>query len=230
MEEEDVIGLSNVTWPRSRIPAKLLSELQATSQLQSTLSALKTRATQQNDAETIKMIEKLNQILTKDDPADDPTMPNQNQTVNSRIGNGFINRMRRNTLASQPPHFGSMILCAKPNDPHVRSSNHFVDEDGQVVEEPQPSTTNAATNEAIPESEIPLYAKVIPTILLFLLSTGYIFGGTYVFQTLDPSLGNKSFHEVFMLPFQINFTVGWGNLPIVTTLGQLFCILYALCG
>ncbi|KAE9548084.1 hypothetical protein FO519_008707 [Halicephalobus sp. NKZ332] len=106
MSEEDGIELSNVTWPRSRIPAKVLSDIQTRSRIQATLANLKLKSN--NDPDTLKLIENLTELLSKVDDETNTAIQSPSQTVNSKAGAGFLKRIRRSTLRNEP-YFDSMV-------------------------------------------------------------------------------------------------------------------------
>ncbi|KAE9548083.1 hypothetical protein FO519_008706 [Halicephalobus sp. NKZ332] len=220
MSDDDGIGLSNVTWPRSRIPAKVLSDIQTRTKIQATLANLKLKAN--NDPDSLKLVENLTELLSKVDDENNTVIQSPPQTVNSKSGMGLLKRIRRSTLRNEP-YFGSMILYSEPSSKKKSSGSiQIIDgNEGYTMEE---QITDAE------EDRIPLYAKIIPYFVLFFLTAVYVIFGTFVFQFLDPSLGNRSYHEVFLLPFQTVVTIGWGNLPIITHEGRLFCIFYSFFG
>ena len=218
MSDEGDIELSHVTWPRSRIPDKLISDFQTRTRIQATLGNIKLKA---KDPEVSKLVENLTELLAKADDETNTVIHSPPQTTTSKAGGKLLKKIKRSTLRNEP-YFGSMILCSEPSSKKKSSGSIqlFDGNEGYITEEIEDAM----------EENIPLYAKIIPFCLLFSIITLYITFGTFTFQYLDPSLGNKSFHEVLLLPFQTVVTIGWGNLPILQREAQLFCVFYSLFG
>ena len=105
MSDEGEIELSNVTWPRSRIPDKVLSDIQTRTRIQATLGNLKLKA---KDPDVSKLVENLTELLTKIDDENNSVIQSPPQTTTSRAGAGLLKRIRRSTLRNEP-YFDSMV-------------------------------------------------------------------------------------------------------------------------
>ena len=81
MSDEGEIELSNVTWPRSRIPDKVISNIQTRTKIQATLGNIKLKA---KDPEVMKLVENLTDLLTKFDDENHPTIQSPPQTISGK--------------------------------------------------------------------------------------------------------------------------------------------------
>ncbi|KAF7640504.1 hypothetical protein Mgra_00000327 [Meloidogyne graminicola] len=244
------------TWPRAFLSQRSLNNLQQRLQLEKAIKlARKCLQERKDEIENNKSDDFLEQqntcqkITIKLLKALEKIKDIQNEQFLQ--SSGIKRRKRRESLKSDEPHFGSMILVGTLQKEQMKALQRGIAEfkDEQKLLDKRksiPILTDDLPDKSVEEGlkeEIEVKEEIKQMGKFHYLLNNYtplissIFGafillflGAFIFRLIDDNIAKQPFHRALLFTFQAVATIGWGDIKPGNKLSQAFCTLYTIFG
>ena len=220
----DTFLRSTVTWPRSQIPMKILSEIK-NSNLTEVLKSISSRADELQNDEIKELADEIGILCLNFQ------IPLVNNDYNFQKEREYPKPIDRN-------QWNSANIEVVDEDRYLENPQNIYGSQrienlqniNNVQQSQNPQNLQNLQDLRNLEDTPSITSRTITFILLVLSFLSYLILGTILFLKLEPEFKDKPFYKLFMLPLQTCLTIGWGNFPIKSPGAQLFCILYGVLG
>nr|CAD2190335.1 unnamed protein product [Meloidogyne enterolobii] len=260
------------TWPRASLSQRSLNDLQQRIQLEKAIKLARQRLHERKPDVKSEGNQDENQAGNQAGNSETDILNQQNtcQRITSKLlkalerirdtkneqllqRSGIRRRKRRESLASDEPHFGSMILVGTLQKEQAKALQRgmaaFKDEQSLIdrrksipiltddlpsksLEEGLERTLEPTTIEEEKKeidtilcliNYLPLFTSLVGALLLLLF-------GAFLFRLIDEKIAEQPFHRAVLFTFQAVATIGWGDIRPGNKLSQAFCTLYTIFG